>query len=754
MSERARAKAPKAIRTTDVERPRTLALSALGAAAGVSIAIAADGTPLATERPIARPHAKVACASCHTEGAGAAAVSTAPALAASTPALGASAPAPAAHVAAACKTCHGTSHASTRPAHRSLAAKGELTCATCHAQHAGAQGVTFEADRVVRWGVGSEIALAPSRRSGVTQGAIASGTTVPLVSLAPCAKCHDPSRAADPIAACVPAGARALAAAAAASAGAGSGGERRPDARELREVPSQCFDEHAKLGDRPGASGGAARGPVCASQHTDARFVAWDAAREVAATTAWVAPATNAKIPWTPAAGALAGGLVLGAAATAVDRRRRRAGAEPKAKTPAVPAARKRLPTVDPTTCLGCYACVDACPFDVLTIDRYVAVVARPEECCGVVLCEQVCPNGSLRVEDGEPIVDRPATDDELESRDVPGLFLAGDLTGLPLIKNAINQGVRVIDRIAATLPRRSAEPLDVLVIGAGPAGLSAALRAKEKGLSCVVVEQATVAASIKSFPRDKIVHDPPLDLPIEGELWLRQATKEELLAQWTRIVRARALDVREGHRVVDLAKRDGGFVVTAEETDVRADPAGAGSRGDDRAAAPARKVELRAARVVLAIGRRGTPRRLELDVEPGAEDRVLYALADARSFEGKRVVVVGLGDSAMEAALALARQPGTSVTISYRGTRFARGKAKNIAELEGLVAKRRIKVLFETVPVAISRTAVTLGGTGPHGGRRSVGADAMLVLVGGVPAWDLLTRAGIRRPQRQDGGP
>jgi len=705
MSDRARAKAPKAVRTSDVARVRTLALAAAGAAAGVAIAVAVDRTPLGTERPIARPHAKVACGACHAE---------------TSTSVASLAPEPPHHVAAACKSCHGGSHVSTRAAHRSLAAKGELTCATCHAQHAGGQGVTFESDRVVRWGAGSEVAVGPPRGGAPGSGALANGTTVPLVSLAACAKCHDPSRAADPISACVPA-------------------KTRADADALlRNTPSQCFDEHTRLDDLRGPAAGGERragpsAPVCASQHGGARFVAWEAAREIGATTAWVASEKPDALPWTPAAGAAAGALVLAAGAAAADRRRRRSAEKPRSPAPVVPAPRKRLPMIDPTTCLGCYACVDACPFDVLTIDKYVAVVARPEECCGVVLCEQVCPNGSLRVEDGEPIVDRPATDEHLESRDVPGLFLAGDLTGLPLIKNAINQGARAVDRIAATLPRRRTEPIDLVVIGAGPAGLSAALRAKEKGLSCVVVEQATVAASIKSFPRDKIVHDPPLDLPVEGELWLEQATKEELLAQWTRIVRARGLDVREGHRVVDLAKTGDGFVVTTE-------------RGDEASAETSHR-EIRAARVVLAIGRRGTPRRLDLEIERGAEDRLAYALADARSFAGKRVVVVGLGDSAMEAALALARQPGTSVTISYRGTRFARGKAKNVAELESLITQKKLKVFFETVPVAMTKSSVTLAGTGPHAGRRSLGADAMLVLIGGVPAWDLLTRAGIRRP-------
>lgn len=663
-----------AVRTSDVARPRTLLVAAAGAVAGVTIALFAESAPVTTTpRAIARTHVKVLCTSCHGE------TGRAPA------------------TADACKKCHGGSHDSVRTGHEKMIAKGEMTCLTCHRQHDRAQGVTFEDGKIVRWGAGGEATFPPPRQTGIAPGAIASGTTVPLVPLTLCVPCHDPARPSDPIAACVPRG----------------GSEPRV---------AQCFDEHVRVR-QPHPSSGKA---VCKKQHDDARFVAWDAAREVAATTPWVAPARPEGTPWAPIGGALAGAAVLGGLSAALERRRRREGEAPAGKTPVVPASVKKLPVVNASTCLGCYACVDACPFDVLAIERYVAVVARPEECCGVVLCEQVCPNGSLTVTDGAPILDRPATDDELESKDVPGVFLAGDLTGLPLIKNAINQGVRVVDRIAATLPKRARGGLDLVIVGAGPAGISAALRAKEKGLSAVVLEQATVAASIKSFPREKIVHDPPLHLPVEGELWLERSTKEELLAQWTRIVRAREVDVREGHKVLEITK-------AGDQFHVKTGPS------SETFTAP---------RVVLAIGRRGTPRKLDAVVDPGAEAVVAYSFADARSFEGKKVLIVGLGDSAMEAALALARQPNTSVTVSYRGKGFARGKAKNIRQVEALVAEKKIKVLFETTPVSIAPTSAVLEGTGPHRGRRTVAHDAVLVLIGGEPSWDLLERIGIVRPR------
>jgi thioredoxin reductase len=374
-----------------------------------------------------------------------------------------------------------------------------------------------------------------------------------------------------------------------------------------------------------------------------------------------------------------------------------------------------------------------------------VAVVARPDECCGVASCEEACPNGSLRLAaEGELMPDRPRVDGHLESVDRRGVFLAGDLTGVPLIRNAIAQGTRAVERVAALSrddaraaagPERVAalsrddaraaaglERADLVVVGAGPAGLAAALRAKELGLRAVVLEQSTVAATLRAFPRGKIVHDPPIDLPLEGGLWLRECTKEEIVAQWARIVRAHRLDVREQHKVTAIAGVVGDLVVTCETPQ--------GTR-----ALPAR-------RVLLAIGRRGTPRPLDAEIAPAAATRVVYALSDARALAGRRVLVVGLGDSAMEAIIALARQPGTTLTVSYRGHDFTRGRARNIDEVRRLAASGRVRLMLASTIERVDEQGAVLRA---RAGTERIAADIVLALLGGEPARALLQAAGIR---------
>jgi thioredoxin reductase (NADPH) len=356
----------------------------------------------------------------------------------------------------------------------------------------------------------------------------------------------------------------------------------------------------------------------------------------------------------------------------------------------------------------------------VLTIERYVAQVARPEACCGLTLCEQVCPNGSLVITDGDPIGDRPRIGDDLQALDQPGVYLAGDVTGLPLIKNAIAQGARAVEQIQASLPKKHGAPLDLLIVGAGPAGISAALRAKELGLRFEVLEQATVAHSIQSFPRGKLVFDQPLELPVAGPLWLSECTKEELLAQWTRVIRQERLTIREGERFVSVA-REGSTLAIASES------------GD-----PPTAKSYRAARVLLSIGVRGSPRLLDAPISPSMESKVFYHLADARSFAGQRCAVVGLGDVAMEAAIALARQPGTKVTVLHRGDDFTRGKARNIDECKRMAAAGQLELVFGATVSAVSDKGVRIGS-------REVAVDAVFVMIGSHAATRLLEAAGVK---------
>jgi thioredoxin reductase/NAD-dependent dihydropyrimidine dehydrogenase PreA subunit len=565
--------------------------------------------------------------------------------------------------------------------------------------------VSFLADApAVRFAPGAEVALADLAFRSPR------GATVAIPTAASCKQCHALGSPADPIARCLLGGQEAL-------------GDTRPVV---------CFDEHAASLPRDDGRGRDRASGVCAGQHTEDRPVAWEAAREAAAVMPVVRVARRGGDPssWIGVGLAVAALVFSGVRAGDAVRRRRLRAAHAAVVPEAAP--RVRLPQIDTGTCLGCYACVDACPYDVIEVERYVAVVVRPDACCGLTLCEQRCPNGSLRITDGEPIGDRPRISGDLDSLDVPGLYLAGDVTGLPLIKNAILQGARAAERVAASLDvekragTRGGDALDLVIVGAGPAGISAALRAAELGLSFVVIEQGSVAQSIRSFPRGKLVFDQPLELPVAGKLWLRESTKEELLSHWLRIVRQNDLPIHEDTRMTAVVRdpESGLFRVTSEPRE-----------------GGAAQVSV-ARRVLLAIGQRGSPRRLPFALAPEVEARVHYHLSDARSFEGRRVIVVGLGDVAMEAAVALARQPSTAVTVVHRGEGFARGKARNIAEVKRLADAGRIGLRLGSEIVAVTGDQVQV--RGPKGAA-SIGYDAVLVMIGSIPPWDALRAAGVR---------
>ncbi len=574
-----------------------------------------------------------------------------------------------------CATCH-QGYQSLRTPHASLVASGALLCQSCHEGHAGDEGVQLAADGTATRYAGRSLALpAPSSH------AAGFGAFVPIIPAGRCSRCHTIDSPQDPIAACLMESEKSL-------------GEKRA---------TLCFDEHVRVG--------------------GFRDAKWELARHAVATTARPSRHTGGTrtgpLAWL-GMGGLAGLGMLGLLRFRSNGSRGRKGNDPVLRAPAI----LRLPIINTGTCLGCHACVDACPFDVLEIRHYVAVVARPAACCGLTLCEQRCPNGSLTMGDGTAIVDAVSLRDSLQAEHAPGIYLAGDVTGLPLIRNAINQGAHAMRSLQSELGGRNDEcEFDVVVVGAGPAGISAALEAKALGLRYFVLEQGTVAGSIQSFPRAKLVFDQPLELPLIGNLWLEESTKEELLARWLRIVRSEKIAVREGTRVSDIdAKSDGSFEVCSVSED-----------GDASV--------LRTQRVLLAIGKRGSSRKLPIEIPDEASHQVFYSLADARAFAGQRVLVVGLGDVAMEAAIALSRQPGTEVTISHRGPDFSRGKARNIEEVQRRIQAGAVDLRMQSTVASISQDSVTL--SSPDG-EAHVPCDGVFVLIGTRPPKDFLTRVGV----------
>ncbi len=382
-----------------------------------------------------------------------------------------------------------------------------------------------------------------------------------------------------------------------------------------------------------------------------------------------------------------------------------------------------QFPHVDASMCVGCGACVNACPEgDVLGIVGGTATVINGLRCVGHGRCEEACPVGAITVGLGDlrSRADMPQVD-EWNETDTPGLFLAGEVRGLALVRNAVGQGRRVVERIAQ---RHRGAPaadgvVDVLVVGAGPAGLTAALACAERGLSHRVLEQEPdLGGSLLHYPRRKMVLLQPVDLPLHGRIESEELQKEHLLELMDGLVKEHRLDVRFGAKVAGVVRLpDGTFEVTGVAGEVH-----------------------RARFVILALGRRGTPRKLGVPGE--ALPKVAYRLIDAESYRGQKVLVVGGGDSAVEAAVGLASQAGNEVVLSYRRDKLVRIKKKNEDRLAPLLASGRVTPLFGSQVVEIRPDSVRLQ-VGDD--VRELPNDYVFVFAGGEPPFEFLKQCGVR---------
>lgn len=372
-------------------------------------------------------------------------------------------------------------------------------------------------------------------------------------------------------------------------------------------------------------------------------------------------------------------------------------------------------PVFDPVKCIGSQACVKACPEHAIGIVRGKGALVDAAACIGHGACKASCPHDAIRLVFGTAKrgVDIPHVKPTFETN-VPGIFIAGELGGMGLIRKAVEQGCQSIESIAAL--KDGSHPLDVVIIGAGPAGLAASLAAMERKLRSVTIEQeSSLGGTVFHYPRNKVVMTSTVRLPIVGKVKMTETSKEELLEFWEGITRKTDLKVNFFERMEKIRPDAGGFVVQTS------------------------KREYRARSVLLAIGRRGTPRKLDV---PGEEQpKVVYRLVDPQQYRAQHVLVVGGGDSAIEAALACAGVGGTTVTLSYRGEGFSRVKPKNRERLTQAEANGRIKTLLESNITRILADTVVVQ---QRADTLEFKNDAVIVCAGGVLPTPFLKDLGI----------
>lgn len=375
-------------------------------------------------------------------------------------------------------------------------------------------------------------------------------------------------------------------------------------------------------------------------------------------------------------------------------------------------------PVVDIDSCIGSGACIKACPEnDVLGLVNGKAHTINASRCVGHGACFHACPVQaiSLCIGTEQRGVELPHVSQEFETN-IPGIYIAGEIGGMGLIKNAVEQGRQAVEYFCKKNYQSSNAKYDLVIVGAGPAGVSASLTAAKNNLKFVTLEQDSLGGTVFSFPRAKIVMTSPMNLPLFGKVKMNQTTKSELLELWQEVLQRNKITINEHEKVELIQKQDDYFLVKTNQNTYT-------SKG-----------------VLLAIGRRGTPRKLGV---PGEErEKVYYRLLEPELIHNQNILVVGGGDSAVESAMLLADE-NNRVTLSYRGESFSRIKQSNLERIKKYSQSGKIKIILKSEVFEINENDVLLKTMSEE--RLVLKNDLVYVFAGGELPTKFLEQIGIK---------
>jgi thioredoxin reductase/ferredoxin len=315
-----------------------------------------------------------------------------------------------------------------------------------------------------------------------------------------------------------------------------------------------------------------------------------------------------------------------------------------------------------------------------------------------------------------------PEVDEDTAETNIPGVYAVGEAAGTPLVLLGLNAGHELVERIGPALKETRSEAhdddvYDLVIVGSGSSGFAATVAAKDLGLKYLTLEASDFANTFVTMMKGKLLLAEPDDVENKSRVWFEECRKEELLEKWEALRREENLNIHEHEKVIDVNGAIDDFVVRTDEG------------------------EHRTRRVVLCIGKAGNPRTLDVPGEKKHTDRIHHRLLDPDDYEGEDIVIVGAGDVACEAAIALAES--NNVTMSAIDDEFTYPKKRNIDKVRALEAEGKLDILLSSTVTEFRENHVEI--KLKNGSTKQVPYDTAFEMIGAELPIPFFQRVGIK---------